>query len=168
MYDLRQQIDILLHPRVPPLLRSLPLVESLSLFRAEESFDEVSVREALGLEYANQNVPSKATMDVELELDATVQSPQKQTLPRVPTPKVSGPQNSGPSVPEIPQETQQTLQISPDPLPSFAEVAHTTITTPISTTAISVRQPVQAPIESVVDKGDDDEMPSIDMNSDSD
>ena len=166
MYDLQQQIDILLHPRVPPLLRSLPHVESLSLFRAEESIDEVEVREALGLEYANQNVPgSKATTDVGLEPGATVQPFQKQTPPRVPTSTVSKPQNSKPSAPE---ETQQTLRPPPDLLPSsFLEEAHTT-TTPISTAPVSVQPPVQVPIVSVADKEEDEDMPSIDMNSDSD
>ena len=161
MYDLQQQIDILLHPRVPPLLRSLPHVESLSLFRAEESIDEVEVREALGLECANQNVPgSKATTDVGLEPGATVQPLQKQTPPRVPTSTVSKP--------SVPEETQQTLRLPPDLLPSsFVGVAHTT-TTPISAAPVSVQPPVQAPIVSVANKEEDEDMPSIDMNSDSD
>ncbi|KAI0065940.1 hypothetical protein BV25DRAFT_1613288 [Artomyces pyxidatus] len=40
-------LDVLLHPRAPPLVRSLPHVETLSLFRAEEATEEVEVREAL-------------------------------------------------------------------------------------------------------------------------
>lgn len=165
MYDLQQQIDVLLHPRVPPLLRSLPHVESLSLFRTEESFDEVEVREALGLEYANQHTPgSKATVCV----DATMQRSQKQTPPRAPTPTVSEPQNSNPFVPERSKETQQTLRLPPDPLPSsFAEVAHIT-TTPISTAPVLIKPPVKVPVVSVADKEEDEEIPSIDMNSDSD
>ena len=163
MYDLQQQIDILLHPRVPPLLRSLPHVESLSLFRTEESFDEVEVREALGLEYTNQHTPGSTTVGV----DATMQRSQKQTPPRVPTPTVSEPQNSNLSVPERSKETQ-TLGLPPDPLPSsFAEVAHIT-TTPISTAPVLIQPPVKVPVVSVADKEEDEEMPSIDMNSDSD
>ncbi|OCH92155.1 hypothetical protein OBBRIDRAFT_886436 [Obba rivulosa] len=42
-------IDLLLHPRMPPLVRSLPHVETISLFRAEESQEEADVRHALGL-----------------------------------------------------------------------------------------------------------------------
>ncbi|KAI0677400.1 rRNA processing/ribosome biogenesis-domain-containing protein [Trametes maxima] len=43
------EIDLLLHPRVPPLVRSLPHVEMLSLFRAEESHEESSTRTNVGL-----------------------------------------------------------------------------------------------------------------------
>ena len=39
----------MLHPRVPPLVRSLPHVESLSLFRAEEGHEEKEMRRGLGL-----------------------------------------------------------------------------------------------------------------------
>ncbi|KAI0650589.1 rRNA processing/ribosome biogenesis-domain-containing protein [Trametes meyenii] len=43
------EIDLLLHPRVPPLVRSLPHVEMLSLFRAEESQEESDTRTNVGL-----------------------------------------------------------------------------------------------------------------------
>lgn len=159
-YDIQRQLDILLHPRVPPLLRSLPHVESLSLFRAEESFDEVEVREALGLEYANQNAPSSdAAMNVEM---ATAQTPSL-----APTSKTSEPPNSRFSAPERPKETQQTLPPPPDPLPtSSTKVAHATTTTPMSTAPVSVQPP--ASIVAVADQEEDEEMPSIDMDSDSD
>lgn len=41
--------ELLLHPRVPPLVRSLPHVEMLSLFRAEEGEEEMDVRKRVGL-----------------------------------------------------------------------------------------------------------------------
>ncbi|CDO76547.1 hypothetical protein BN946_scf184982.g6 [Trametes cinnabarina] len=44
------EIDLLLHPRVPPLVRSLPYVEMLSLFRAEESREETDARMTLGVD----------------------------------------------------------------------------------------------------------------------
>ena len=37
-----RELDLQLHPRVPPLVRSIPHVEFLSLFRAEESQEESS------------------------------------------------------------------------------------------------------------------------------
>ncbi|KAI0774418.1 hypothetical protein C8Q74DRAFT_833951 [Fomes fomentarius] len=43
------EVELLLHPRVPPLVRSLPHVEALSLFRAEEGEDEIDVRRRTGL-----------------------------------------------------------------------------------------------------------------------
>jgi hypothetical protein len=45
----QKEIGILLHPRVPPLVRSMPHVESLSLFKAEEPQDEAEVLSTLGL-----------------------------------------------------------------------------------------------------------------------
>ncbi|EMD40910.1 hypothetical protein CERSUDRAFT_111496 [Gelatoporia subvermispora B] len=46
---IQREIDLLLHPRMPPLVRSLPHVETISLFRAEESQEEMDTRHALGL-----------------------------------------------------------------------------------------------------------------------
>ncbi|CCM05557.1 uncharacterized protein FIBRA_07784 [Fibroporia radiculosa] len=45
----RRCLDLLLHPRVPPLVRSIPHVETLSLFREEEGDDEKGIRKSLGL-----------------------------------------------------------------------------------------------------------------------
>ena len=42
-------MDILLHPRLPPLVLSLPSVENVSLFRAEESEVEQELRGMLRL-----------------------------------------------------------------------------------------------------------------------
>ncbi|EJF56606.1 hypothetical protein DICSQDRAFT_71225 [Dichomitus squalens LYAD-421 SS1] len=42
-------VDLLLHPRAPPLVRSLPHVELLSLFRAEEGEEEADTRRRVGL-----------------------------------------------------------------------------------------------------------------------
>jgi len=42
-----RDLERLLHPRVPPLARALPSVESLCLFRHEESLEERELRELL-------------------------------------------------------------------------------------------------------------------------
>ncbi|KAI0743285.1 rRNA processing/ribosome biogenesis-domain-containing protein [Irpex lacteus] len=42
-------VDLILHPRVPPLVRALPHVESLSLFQAEESNEELDARRQVGV-----------------------------------------------------------------------------------------------------------------------
>ncbi|KAH7887577.1 rRNA processing/ribosome biogenesis-domain-containing protein, partial [Phlebopus sp. FC_14] len=47
--DQQFQFDLLLHPRRPPFVRTLPCVESLSLYLAEESIEETSTRRSLGL-----------------------------------------------------------------------------------------------------------------------
>ncbi|KAK1233310.1 hypothetical protein PQX77_003536 [Marasmius sp. AFHP31] len=54
--------DVLLHPRLPPLLRSLPQIEALSLFRTEESEEEAAERQRLGIEVNDdpQDIPAAA------------------------------------------------------------------------------------------------------------
>ncbi|KAJ3883848.1 rRNA processing/ribosome biogenesis-domain-containing protein [Lentinula edodes] len=47
-----RKVDMLIHPRFPPLLRPLPKVDSFALFRSEESAEEAEERQHLGL-----NVP---------------------------------------------------------------------------------------------------------------
>lgn len=51
----QHEIDLLLHPRMPPLVRSLPHVETISLFRAEESQEELDTRHMLGLRTADDS-----------------------------------------------------------------------------------------------------------------
>lgn len=51
-----RDIDILLHPRVPPLVRSLPHVELLSLFREEEGDEERGMRKTLRLANAEETL----------------------------------------------------------------------------------------------------------------
>lgn len=51
-----RDIDLLLHPRVPPLVRSLPHVEMLSLFREEEGDEEQGMRKTLGLASADETL----------------------------------------------------------------------------------------------------------------
>ncbi|KAJ3892096.1 rRNA processing/ribosome biogenesis-domain-containing protein [Lentinula edodes] len=50
--DSLRKVDMLIHPRFPPLLRPLPKVDSFVLFRSEESAEEAEERQHLGL-----NVP---------------------------------------------------------------------------------------------------------------
>lgn len=45
--DVTRELELLIHPRAPPLVRSLPHVETLSLYRAEESQEEQETRQAL-------------------------------------------------------------------------------------------------------------------------
>ncbi|KAI0335615.1 hypothetical protein GY45DRAFT_1316983 [Cubamyces sp. BRFM 1775] len=56
------EIDLSLHPRVPPLVRSLPHVEMLSLFRAEESQDETDARAAAGVVVIQERHPERSNV----------------------------------------------------------------------------------------------------------
>ncbi|KAI0939408.1 hypothetical protein AcW1_004463 [Taiwanofungus camphoratus] len=47
--DIQQEFDLLFHPRVPPLVRSIPHVDMLSLFHSEESEEERDTRHLLRL-----------------------------------------------------------------------------------------------------------------------
>lgn len=79
-----RDIDLLLHPRVPPLVRSLPHVEMLSLFREEEGDEELNMRRALGLANVDETLltqPSSSQHpDAPPEL---VNAPSVPTLGRV-------------------------------------------------------------------------------------
>ncbi|KAF8639780.1 hypothetical protein AX17_001040 [Amanita inopinata Kibby_2008] len=62
--EMQHHLDLLLHPRVPPLVRSLPHVQSLALSYDEESQEEANIRRRLGLttmknlaELSEQDVP---------------------------------------------------------------------------------------------------------------
>lgn len=48
----------MLHPRLPPLVRALPHVEALSLFRAEEGQEEKDARQGLGLVTMDEAQPA--------------------------------------------------------------------------------------------------------------
>lgn len=58
---MQHEVDLLLHPRVPPLVRSLPHVETLSLFPAEEGQEERDARQLLGLSVAQHSLASEAS-----------------------------------------------------------------------------------------------------------
>ncbi|KAF9464353.1 rRNA processing/ribosome biogenesis-domain-containing protein [Collybia nuda] len=78
--DLRN-LDILLHPRVPPLVRALPHVESLSLFRVEASQEETEALRTLGLQTAA--CPDQSTLwagDVTMENGTSAPVLQPRTL----------------------------------------------------------------------------------------
>lgn len=76
----------MLHPRAPPLIRALPHVESLSLFQAEESQDELETRSKMGIVTLNDVLqPTPATTEVPAGhvSTATAHAP---TPPPAPTP----------------------------------------------------------------------------------
>jgi len=165
-----RRLDLLLHPRVPPLVRSLPHVESLSLFRAEESLDEIDARETLGLGVSEQHpkvpnamddiamthvAPEEVTMQISLttattakQIDVSTQSPP--SAQPEPHSKIAQPRQMSPFPPP------------PDPLPS-SSVTQAPIasgsTVPVAVKPVSAIAPV--------DEEEDEEMPAIDMDSDS-
>jgi len=161
----------LLHPRVPPLVRSLPPVELLSLFRAEESLDEVDAREALGLGIVEQQKVPNSVDDV-----ATPPAvPKAMTMQPPPTPAAAAKQideyNQTQSFGQPATQLQVTQPMSATPLPLPASPLPSLSVTQISTSSsIKVPAPVQptATIAPMDEDDEDEEMPTIDMSSDSD
>jgi len=167
-----RNLEILIHPRVPPLIRSLPHVESLSLFRAEESQEEADVRKELGLRDAvpDQPLSTQDTQDVVMEEDlrnasartkdttsatATASSSLPTKPPSIPSTASIGDAKQA-SVPPI-----SVLQPPKEPPRLKAKATESTFVTPVA-----APQAVVVPIQQGLED-EDEEMPAINMDSDS-
>ncbi|KAI0251352.1 rRNA processing/ribosome biogenesis-domain-containing protein [Lactifluus subvellereus] len=173
-----RELDRLLHPRAPPLVRSLPHVGSLSLFRAEESVEEQGIRESFGIGVIHPSDDIEIT-DAEnqqlvlapLALASLPPRPSPNTLADVSLPKAQEPAllhaNRDPSPSQISSqdnrfsEPNNTLR----PLPA-REMPPSFMSGNLNASEVSrlgVAPEVINPVEE-----EDEEMPSIDMGSDSD
>ncbi|KAI9056538.1 hypothetical protein FKP32DRAFT_1599270 [Trametes sanguinea] len=101
------EIDLLLHPRVPPLVRSLPHVEMLSLFRAEESREETEARMALGVDVNEERSPMRS-LDTE-KMNPLVDE-RRASIP----PAVQSVNNAG--APPAQASSNIAMQVDPTPL----------------------------------------------------
>jgi len=167
--DLMRKVDILIHPRLPPLIRPLPNVDSLTLFRSEESTEEVEAREDLGLSNLSTQLPPSPTADVLMaKASERALSPLPSAGSSIVTSTYVAANVAPPVVPHktrsdpvIPPTVTSTL-ISVKPTPSYS--LETEATKP--TGAINH---VDSALSGMVDDDDDDEeMPSINIDSDSD
>ncbi|KAF8076598.1 rRNA processing/ribosome biogenesis-domain-containing protein [Lyophyllum atratum] len=163
-----RHLEILIHPRVPPLVRSLPHVESLSLFRAEESQEEAGIREELGLRGAipDQSSLIHDTQDVAMEDDSGIQATKMHVTSTIPSapPLLQTQLLSTPSmVSDIDTRQPPAPPISAIQRP--VEPPHPRVTTPPSRPEVPP-QPVVVPVQEAEDE-EDEEMPAIDMASDS-
>lgn len=140
------------------MVRSLPHVESLSLFLTEESLEEIDVRETLGLDVADQySKVSSYTTDIDVVEPTTIQPPPTQA-------KHIAESNKPPAIAQPtpqPKATQTTLP-SLLPLPSKGRIS----TASSSTASVTVQlADVIGPMD---ESEEDEEMPAIDLDSDSD
>nr|GAT59990.1 predicted protein [Mycena chlorophos] len=147
-----RELELLLHPRLPPLMRSMPGVEALSLFRAEESQEESDLLRSLGLVSADPpKMEAEPVASVVPHATPTSQQPSTPQLPPLaakPAPIASPPPQTAlpprPAAPQLQQQRAQQPKIAP---------------------------PAPTPIEVAMEVEDDErneEMPSIDLDSDSD
>ncbi|KAF8351599.1 hypothetical protein F5887DRAFT_215656 [Amanita rubescens] len=147
--DMQQHLDLLLHPRVPPLVRREPYVETLPYYHNEESREEPSDREdsrPAAPEYLPKpsSHPPKGTSDI-VEED---QPPSQ--MPAITTPNSAA----------FRQPERDVFK----PPPIVQDVPDTPIASIQSRVQIHV-QPAPAP--QIQPTNDDEEMPDIDMASDS-
>jgi len=150
---------VLLHPRLPPLVRSMPYIESLSLFRAEESQEESEMRRSLGL------VPS-STQDVIIpEPSAPPTAPR--TINATPPRTIENP--------PVPPSAAVPAVVLPPPLPQLLPEISTrddrsieTVAVPLPTKTVN-QTPVEIDMPNFVEEEEkNEEMPAIDLGSDSD
>lgn len=175
--SIQREIDLLLHPRLPPLLRSLPQVESLALFRREESEEEREIRESLGIV-----MPVDPTEDV-LPVQANV-------VPNIVDQVMTEPAKTGASDPVRAMEPAPPFLLPPPPppLPIQTSPMSTESTTsqtqaprepaflptfvpkslPPVVTMVESSSTVPKPRSVAMEEDDDEEVPTINMDSDSD
>jgi len=190
-----RELDRLLHPRVPSLVRASPHVELLSLFRTDESVEEQETRESLHL---NVVLPSGESRGAINPSSITTIAPCPQTVhpnvealsnvdeSRTPAP---APLQQAPLHPHAPDlgaahRPSHMLNVSPAAqIPSTghlnsSDALYLTQANEISSASMSGVVTVAEGSHSGTilevtnavqeDDDDDEEMPSIDMGSDSD
>lgn len=147
-------VEVLLHPRLPPLMRALPPVEALSLFRAEKSQEENDECRALGIVGADVDVEPDVVMAeppptrIEIIPDVVLAQPPPPARLQTPIPSVS---------PQHPLKPPQSLASRNSEAPA---PIHRQPVSPIK----AVHEP---PIPILVEEEKNEEMPAIDLGSDS-
>ncbi|KAJ3739588.1 rRNA processing/ribosome biogenesis-domain-containing protein [Lentinula detonsa] len=183
--DSLRKLDMLIHPRLPPLLRPLPQVDSFTLFRSEESVEEAEERQRLSLEVLSDSV-SNATQDVLMDDSSKTASFISRALPStdhsISLPRTSvvltgradtgAPPFSSSSI--IPQEKPTVLneqRIDPGIVPLSPAPSSVAAAKPTGSLAYppQTNRTTYATHPAAVDTLDvDEDMPSINLESDSD
>ncbi|KAH0587795.1 hypothetical protein J132_06140 [Termitomyces sp. J132] len=161
--DTLRDLEILLHPRVPPLVRSLPHVESLSLYRAEESQEEADVREELGLHGAFPHQSKPVEEDIIMGDSVSPETQPVNNIQPVRIAELSPPKPVSSTVANTSSEPQPASLIVP--VSVAIECPRLKPLEPKSLPQTVIPQPAVAPAQ---DERDDEEMPAINMDSDSD
>ena len=180
-------MDILLHPRLPPLVRSLPPVENVSLFRAEESEVEQELRAMLQLTAPED---PERTVSAQPLPQGSSRGPDDLAQGTEPTSPRSVPNSAPPNVnpPNPPTASSNHMQMDQVKVPPAATLSQDQepakddppLSSPVPSTTRSDERPPPAseplqpnswnPISFVGDEDEeeDEEIPSINMDSDSD
>ncbi|KAJ6515674.1 rRNA processing/ribosome biogenesis-domain-containing protein [Mycena sanguinolenta] len=156
---LHRDLEVLLHPRLPPLVRSMPYIESLSLFRAEESQEESEMRRSLGLVPSSAqdviipepSAPPTASRTINATPPRTIENPP--VLPSAAVPAVVLPPPLPQLLPEISTRDDRSIETVAAPLPTKI----------VNQTPVEIDMPIF-----VEEEEKNEEMPAIDLGSDSD
>ena len=169
--QLHSHVDLLLHPRRPPFVRTLPFVDSLSLSSAEENAEETKTRQSLDLAFGNGEIRS-ITSEPQTHHEPAIQSfmTLEQQTPLNPPQERASATSIG-LLPQTASETNGNLSVE-TPAPSVATVAP-----PLQAVSdlpagppLLISQKGPAPsvfgVPMLVDEFE--EVPAIDLGSDSD
>ncbi|KAH7911569.1 rRNA processing/ribosome biogenesis-domain-containing protein [Hygrophoropsis aurantiaca] len=188
---LQRDVDLLLHPRGPPLVRSMPHLAALSLFRTEESHEETEVRESLGLSMEEENeVQESAEVEMaETEIQTNAPETSTQAVVSPVQPPISTPQGQPgflrkqnvPLENRVPKNpgshlTPPSLKPQPSAIPASSSISTSSQPTNnlVRPAPTLIEKPAPDPravqLQSVAMAVDDEdeEIPTIDMDSDSD
>ncbi|PFH51374.1 hypothetical protein AMATHDRAFT_3040 [Amanita thiersii Skay4041] len=166
--DFQRHLELLLHPRVPPLIRSLLQVQSLTLLQSEESEEEANIRNALGL---RNHEESSQLIREDMEVDSTnaKQRESSQQSSSILETAISNPPQFAYATQIIPEPRAQAMSIQTFVGRTSAQAqGNNTIETSETERPISRNERYIAPLPKQVQEIDDEEMPSIDMESDTD
>ncbi|EAU84647.2 hypothetical protein CC1G_00166 [Coprinopsis cinerea okayama7 len=174
-------LDLLLHPRLPPVVRPIPPIQSIILFKVDESHEEAELRNKLHLDSGNEEC-TRQRVSEDIVMDGQL-SPTRVTGPSTPRQHAS-PKPIAQSLRTV-QETVKKSVPSTAALPTSAQPsssmdvvqeqpAFSAIQKPSTTGQPTVAPPVQKPVVHATpfqipppDEEDDEPMPTIDMASDS-
>ncbi|KIM46351.1 hypothetical protein M413DRAFT_441439 [Hebeloma cylindrosporum] len=182
--EMQSNIGVLLHPRLPPLIRSMPHVESLALFKAEESQDEMAALSALGVRSIHSSyLKDTGDQDVEMK-DNSMAAPAAYTpghaAPSIPENHLVTPGQSlfSPRAEATDDQRRAAIQLLTQPtkievekpnVDPSSEPYKPTMSFPSTShrpPAPTVSVPITIPAQEDDDEGE--EMPIINMESDSD
>ncbi|KDQ29473.1 hypothetical protein PLEOSDRAFT_1076209 [Pleurotus ostreatus PC15] len=174
----QETIERLLHPRLPPLLRTQPHIESFVLSRKEESKEEAEARAELGL-----TVDEEMASDIPAPSSMTMQGQQSSVGVPAPAPAAWQPQAFTPVHNITQQQTSEsTSSLAVAPVadqstqpPSSWDVASKILIVPATPLSSSRLQETSSPsvithnhTQTRAEPAATEELPSIDMDSDSD
>lgn len=177
--EIQRELDILLHPRLPPLLTSHPPIEATSLFRTENEANDNQAREDIGVRTI-EDIYTAVDVTMKDSLTAPAVAPQPETVEHVPQAgrriaeqPISRPQVT-PFVPQVPTPTPVTnveVQMPSASAPKPPTLRETLRVETIGSSSTFTQMP-QVPMETMSnaldsDEEEDEAMPEIDLESDS-